>query len=167
MENNHLRSEGRENRVYYQKHKESHRDRRLGEPVHDQRRDEREPIPRPERNEPRSKGMVASGPVRSEPSAGNLEGEINEHRDGQILPQKALFDHFQRCSGLVGCKANFGEKVHDNEELNICPESDFCSEKKTLKLTSQFAYGPNLFIDSFDAHVRIAESFLSLQTIFK
>ena len=90
----------------YKEEEETRRDRRLGKPVDNQSRDKREYKTRPEGINPRPKGPIAPGPLRSQPAPRYLEGKVNKDDQSKILAFEAFLDKFKTASCFISCKAN-------------------------------------------------------------
>ena len=86
----------------------------------------REDEPRPEGDHPGPQGLVAARPASRNPAGEHLEGEVDEHRNGEVLAPEALLDHLQLRRGVVRCPADLGEEVEEAKRLDVCKQRVSC-----------------------------------------
>lgn len=95
------------------------RDRRMGERVHGERREEHECERGPVRMHPSAQRAFALTPAPCEPATRDLEGEGDEDGQREVLLREPLLNHLQRGHGGVGLEADLGDEQENEECLDI------------------------------------------------
>lgn len=64
-------------------------------------------------------GWVGGGPATCVVAETDLEGEINEHRQGHVLLAETLVEQLEVRDGVVGLEADLGDQMYDDDALNV------------------------------------------------
>ncbi|KAI3480803.1 hypothetical protein L1887_57070 [Cichorium endivia] len=73
---------------------------------------------------PRLQRLVALAPPRCKVAKDELEGEVDEHRQREVLLAESLFDELESCDCLVCLEADLGDKVDEDESLDVFELAD-------------------------------------------
>jgi hypothetical protein len=113
-----------DHRVDDQEQEKALADRRRWEVAHDERAHGREEETRPVRPHPRPERVPRRAPARSEPSANDLEREVDEDRDREVLTAEPALNHLERRRGVVRLEAELRNEVHEQEHLHMRQPAD-------------------------------------------
>lgn len=108
-----------------EQHKHARRKRWLRHEIDEEHVDPREGQPRPECIVPRPQRPVSDRPSGRVVPADELTREVDENSKRKIGLAKAFFNHFEAEHRVVCLEADLGDKVYEEQQLDVAQLADF------------------------------------------